>query len=102
MTLCKFYEFDYECRGRVILVFAFGLGPLLCIEFVFDSGVVESGGLLLKLFALVNVKNRVDLLACSVWAMRCIALLWRDILRPFMCGFSHVERGGLATCLCHY
>jgi hypothetical protein len=38
------------------------------------------------------VKNSVDLLACGVWAMRCIALLWRDILKPFMCGFSHVER----------
>ena len=50
------------------------------------------GGLLLRLLALVSVRNHVHLLACSVWVMRCIALLWRAILRPFICGFSHVDR----------
>ena len=65
------------------------------------SGIVELGGLLLKLLALVNVKNMVDLLACSVWVTRCTALLWRDILRPSMCG-SHMLIGGVAMCLCHY
>ena len=37
-------------------------------------------------------KNHVNLLAYSDWAMRCIALLWCDILRPFMCSCSHVDR----------
>ena len=56
------------------------------------SGIVESGGLLLRLHALVSVKNWVHLLACSVWAMRCTSLLWCAIVRPFMRGFSHVDR----------
>ena len=45
-----------------------------------------------KFHVLISVKNHVNLLAYSDWAMRCIALLWRDILRPFMCWFSHVDR----------
>ena len=31
------------------------------------------------------------LLACSVWVMRCTALLWRAILRPFRYGCSHID-----------
>ena len=38
------------------------------------SRVACFGGLLLKVLALVNVKNLVFLLAFSVWVMRCIAL----------------------------
>ena len=57
-----------------------------------QSGSVELGGLLLRLPTLVHVKNRVFLLACSVWVMRCIALLCHDNLRPFMYGFLHVDR----------
>ena len=45
-----------------------------------------------RLHALVNVKNWMFLLACSVWVMRCTALLCRAILRPFTFGFSHVDR----------
>ena len=56
------------------------------------SKTVESCCLLLRLHALVSVKNRVDLLACSVRAMRCNVLLCCAILRPFMCDFSHVDR----------
>ena len=53
---------------------------------------IWSGGLLLWLPASVNVKNHVSLLACSVWGMRWTALLCCAILRPFMNGFSHVDR----------
>jgi hypothetical protein len=56
------------------------------------SRIIKLGGLLLKFHALISVRNLVNLLACSVWAMRCITMLWHDILRPFMRGFSHVER----------
>ena len=45
-----------------------------------QSAIVCSGGLLLKLPTLVSVKNRVVLLACSVWVMRCTTLLCRAIL----------------------
>ena len=55
-------------------------------------GTVESDGLLVRLPALVSVKNRVFLLACSFWVMRYIVLLCRAILRPFMYGFLHVDR----------
>jgi hypothetical protein len=57
-----------------------------------QSRIVCSGGLLLRLPALVNVKNRVVLLACSVWVMRCTTLLSRAILRPFKYGFLHVDK----------
>ena len=33
----------------------------------------------------------VCLLAGSVWVMRCTALLWRAILRPFRYGCSHID-----------
>ena len=67
---------------------------VVCVHMHFNhhSRIVELGGLLLKLHVLVSVKNWVDLLACSIRAMRCTALLWRDILRFFMCEFSHVDR----------
>lgn len=51
------------------------------------SKSVESGGLLLKFLALISVKNWLNLLAGSVWTMRCTTLLWRDIPRSLMCGF---------------
>ena len=56
------------------------------------SGIVCTGGLLLRWHVLVNVKNRVFLLACMVWVMRCIALLCLAILSPFKYGCSHVDR----------
>ena len=59
------------------------------------SGIVWLGDVLLKRHALVNVKNRVFLLACKVLVMRCIALLCLAILRPCM-----LIRGG-AMCLYH-
>ena len=46
---------------------------------------------MLRLPTLVNVKNRVFLLACSVWVMRCTPLLCRAILRPFKYGCSHID-----------
>ena len=55
-------------------------------------GIVLLGGLLLNLHVLVGVENRVFLLVCSIWVMRCIALLWHAILRPFISGFWHVDR----------
>ena len=61
------------------------------------SGIVCSGGLLLSLLALVNVRNQVLLGACSVWVMRCTALLCRAILRPLSMGF-HMWIGGGAMC----
>ena len=57
-----------------------------------QSEIVCSGGLLLRLLALVSVKNRVFLLACNVWAMRCTALLCCAFVRPFTYGFSHVDK----------
>ena len=50
------------------------------------SGIVYSSGLLLRLHALVSVKNPVFLLACSVWVMRCTALLCHASMRPFALG----------------
>ena len=56
-----------------------------------QSCIVWSGGWLLKLLALVNVKNLVFLLACSVWVIRWTALLCLVILSPFKYGCSHVD-----------
>jgi hypothetical protein len=56
------------------------------------SWIVCSGGLFLRLHALVNVKNRMFLLVCSVWVMRCIALLCRAIFRPLKYGCLHIDR----------
>ena len=53
------------------------------------SGIVGFGGLLLRLLALVSVKNLVFLLACNGWGVRCIALLCCTILRPFKYRCSH-------------
>ena len=39
---------------------------------------------LLRLLVLVSVKNRVFLLACNVWVMRCNALLCLAICRSFI------------------
>ena len=44
-----------------------------------QSRSVESGGLLLKLPSLVSMKKHVDLLACSVWTMRCTSYTKYDI-----------------------
>ena len=57
-----------------------------------QSGIVCSGGMLLSLHAFVSVRNRVLLLASSVWVMRSAALLWRAILGPFEYGVSHVDK----------
>jgi hypothetical protein len=59
----------------------------VCIHVHFrrHSGIVCSGGLLLRCRALVSVKNRVFMLACIVWVMRCTALLCLVIPRPFLC-----------------
>ena len=56
-----------------------------------QSRIVCLGGLLLRLHALVNVKDWVFILACNAWVMRCIALLCRAILKPFKYGFLHVD-----------
>jgi hypothetical protein len=50
------------------------------------SGIVLSGGWLLWLPALANVKNLVFLLACSVWVIRWTALLCLAIRSPFKYG----------------
>jgi hypothetical protein len=47
-----------------------------------QSRIVCFGGLLLILPALVSVKKRVFLLACSVCVMRCTALSCLEILMP--------------------
>ena len=39
-----------------------------------------------------TVYNRVFLLACDVWVIRCTALLCLAILRPFRYGCSHVDK----------
>ena len=57
-----------------------------------QSGIVCSGGLLFMWPALVSVKKRVFLWACSVLVIRCTALLCLAILRPFRYGCSHVDR----------
>ena len=92
-------------------MFVFGLGLPFCIVIFWSyfgltwhvvcghvhlrshSWIVYAGGLLCRLPALVNVKNRVCLLACNVWVMGCIALLCLAILRHFKYGCSHVDRG---------
>ena len=55
-------------------------------------GIVCSGFVFLILPMLVSVKNQVFLLACSVWAMRCTALLCLAILRASRYGCSHVDK----------
>ena len=50
------------------------------------------GRFVIGLPALVNVKKRVYLLACSVCVMRCTALSCLEILRPFRKGCSHSAR----------
>ena len=55
------------------------------------SGIVCSDGLLLKVHALVSVKNLVFLLACSVWVMRYNSLLCCAILMPFTYGCSQFD-----------
>ena len=93
---------------RVIHVFVFGI-PIMhrisglnlawhwhvvCghVHFRNHSEIVCSGGLLLRLPALVNAKNRVFSLACNVWVIRCTALLCLSILRPSKYGCLHVDR----------
>ena len=55
-------------------------------------GTVCSCGWLLILPEFTLVKNRVCLLACSVWVIRWTTLLCRAILSPFRYGCSHVDR----------
>ena len=55
------------------------------------SGIVWSWGWLVSLPALVNVRDRVFLLACKVWVMRWTALLCLAIHRPFKYRWSHVD-----------
>ena len=55
------------------------------------SGTICSCGWLLMWHALVRVRNLVFLFACSVWEMRCIALLCLAIECPFRYGCSHVD-----------
>jgi tellurite resistance protein TehA-like permease len=66
---------------------------VLCgrVDFMSQFGIVCSGGLLLRLHALVNVKNHVFMLACSAQVMRYIALLCLVILKPFKYDCSHVD-----------
>jgi hypothetical protein len=56
---------------------------------LWDCGV---GGAFAWVHALISVKNRVNLLACNVWTIRCTTLLYMDILRPSRCWLSHVDR----------
>ena len=66
---------------------------ILCghVHLMSQFGIACSGGLLLRLPALVSVKNPVFMLACNDWVMRCIALLCHVILKPFRYGCSHVD-----------
>ena len=54
-------------------------------------GIVWFGGWLIRLQALVKVKNWVFSLAYSVWVMRWTALLCLAIHCPFKYGCSHVD-----------
>ena len=56
-----------------------------------QSGTVSSGGWLLWLHALVNVKNMMFLLACSIWVIKWTTLLCFVILSPFKYKCSHVD-----------
>lgn len=56
------------------------------------SGMVELGSLFFKFHALINVEDHVNLLACSVRAMRCVIFLRHDMMRPFAYSFSHANR----------
>jgi hypothetical protein len=56
------------------------------VHFICQFGIVCSEGLLLRLHALVNVKNRVFMLVYNAWVMRCAALLCCAILKPFKYG----------------
>ena len=61
-----------------------GHGVCAQVHMSSHSGIVESGGLLLQCPTLISMKNWVNLLACSVWAMRRTTLLWCDSPRFLM------------------
>ena len=65
-----------------------------------QSGTVCSCRQLLRWPALIMVRNLVFLLACSVWVIRCIALLCLAILSPVRYVCSHVDNKW-AACLGH-
>lgn len=68
------------------------------VQLISHVGIIASGGLLLKVHAFTNVKNLVNLLAWSVWAMRWTTLLCVAIISPFdmlVCAFRQ------EMCLCH-
>ena len=109
LVICEFYELNCMWgEGNIGVWVWFGaliMHRMLCFSFAWHwhdtcvqvhlsscFGIVESDGFLSNFLPFINVKNHVDLLASSVWAMRCTALLWPDILRPLMCWFSHVDR----------
>ena len=61
----------------------------ICVGGAIPRLLVVVVNLLLRLSALVSVKNLMFWLACNVWAVRCTALLCRAILRPFKYACSH-------------
>ena len=64
------------------------------------SGIVCSGGVLFWWPALVSVKNRVFLLACSVWVMSGLLCCVLQFLGLLGMGVHMLIVGG-AMCLCH-
>ena len=68
-----------------------GHGVCAQVHMSSHSRIVESGGLLLECPTLISVKIWVNLLACSVWAMRRTTLLWCNILRFLMYWFANVD-----------
>lgn len=61
-------------------------GVVVDVQLISQVGIVASSGLLLNVPALASVKN-LDLLGCSIWAMRWTALVCLAILNPLMCWF---------------
>lgn len=66
-------------------------GVVVDVQLISQVGIVASSGLLLKVAAFASVKNLVNLLGCSAWAMRWTALLCLAILSPLMCWFVNLD-----------
>ena len=98
---CVMREWEYGCLvwfGAPVMQRMSGLslawhwhGFWWHVHWSSHSGIVCSCGWLVRWPALVKVRNLVFLFACSVLAIRWIALLCLAILSPFRYGCSHVD-----------
>jgi hypothetical protein len=66
-------------------------GLCVHVHLISHYGFVWSWGWLVSLPTLVNLKNRVFLLACNVWVMRWAALLCHAMRMRFRYGCSHMD-----------